>query len=227
MANVAVKCVLELDNGAVIADMQSTIAEGSYSEVQTSDRYATSAQSLGVYGDGRMITRVIVPASAPNGVSAAYVNRNGAIAAIIPVAVEGVVSEDGGALGFRLRAGDTLQVKPLTAASRTAALTVKTTQGTCAIFEGTPSGAASTSLLHILTNQTFGESLVGQNVAMHTLTSIDGSKLSTGGVLYLNDRALPYGGVNATNPANLQPIMQMTRSQTIGLNNIARLQTSS
>jgi len=227
MADVTVKCVLELDNGSVIADMESLIAEGAYSEVKTSTRYATSAQSLGVYGDGRTITRVILPASAPNGVSACYVNRNGAIAAVIPVAVEGQIAHDGGQLGFRLRAGDTLQMKPLTAASRTAALVVKTMQGTCAIFEATPSGAASTSMVHILTSQTFGESLVGQNVAMHVLTSKDGSKLSTGGVLYLSDRALPYGGVAATNPQAQQPEYTMTRTQNIGLSNIARLQTSS
>ncbi|MGB0377281.1 MAG: hypothetical protein ACPGGE_00550 [Poseidonia sp.] len=230
MATVTVKCVLELDGGAVIADMSTDIAEGTtFSELKTSTTYATSAQSLGVFGDGRTITRVILPACAPNGMGAAYINRNGAIAALIPVAVEGQIFHDGGDLaGFRLRAGDTLQVAPQTAAQRKAYLAVKTRQGTCALFASTPSGAGNNDMVHVLTNQTFGESLVNQTVMMHSLTSVDGSKLSTGGVLYLSDRALPIGGVNATNPANQQPSYSMSGGGfVVGLNNVARLQTAS
>ena len=76
MADVAVKCVLELDNGAVIADMESTIAEGAYAEVFTSTRYATSAQSLGgltpctlvtaEHPEGRELVRERTSASAPS-----------------------------------------------------------------------------------------------------------------------------------------------------------------
>lgn len=229
MANVTVKCVLELDGGAVVADMSGTIAEGSsFAELQTSTTYATSAQSLGVFGDGRVITRVLVPACAPNGMGAAYINRNGSIAALIPVAVEGQVFHDGGDLqGFRLRAGDTLQVVPQTAASRAAYLYVKTAEGTCAIFTSTPSGSGSNDMSHILTSQTFGQSLVGQRVMKHMLTSKDGSNLSTGGVLYLSDRALPIGGVQATNPQAQQPTYSMSGGGfVVGLNNVARLQTS-
>ena len=230
MANVTVKCVLELDGGAVIADMSGTIAEGTdFAELQTSTTYATSAQSLGVFGDGRTITRVILPATAPNGMGAAYINRNGAIAALIPVCVEGQVVHDGGDLmGFRLRAGDTLQVAPQTAAQRKAYLYVKTAQGTCALFSSAPSGAGNNDMTHILTGQTFGQSLVNQTPVMHMLTSVDGSKLSTGGVLYLSDRALPIGGVNATNPQAQQPMYSTSGAGfVVGLNNVARLQTSS
>lgn len=227
MANVTVKCVLELNNGALIADMESTIAEGSTSEVLTSTRYASSAQSLGVYADGMTITRVLVPALSPNGASFAYVNRNGAVAALIPVAVQGQVAHDGGAVGFTIRAGDTLQVHPITAASRQAALSVKTREGTCAIFTVTPSGAAENSLTHILTGQTFGESLVGQVPIMHSLTSKDGANLSTGGVLYLNNNALPVGGVIAVNPQAQQVEYQTSGGGfRVGLNFVARLQTS-
>jgi len=230
MATVTVKCVLELDGGAVIADMSGDIAEGTtFTELQTSTTYATSAQSLGVFGDGRVITRVLLPACGANGMGTAYINRNGAIAAIIPTAVEGQIFHDGGDLdGFRLRAGDTLQVAVQTAAQRKAYLNVKTRQGTCAIFTATPSGAGNNDMTHILTGQTFGQSLVGQTVVKHQLSSVDGSKLSTGGVLYLSDRALPIGGVSAINPTQQQPTYSMSGGGfVVGLNNVARMQTSS
>jgi hypothetical protein len=93
------------------------------------------------------------------------------------------------------------------------------------VFQGTPAGAASTSLSHILTGQSLGESLQGQTIVMHLATSIDGSKLSNGSVLHLNDRALPIGSCAAVNPSN-QQVTFMSASTPVGLNHIAQVITN-
>ena len=225
MANVTVHSTLLLGNGSVV-DMSSTLAEGSFGELQTSTTYAVAATSLGTFADGQVVSQVLVPPTAPNGIAAAYINRRGSIACILPVAIDGQVREMGGMLGFRLQAGDTLQVMPLTAASRVFTLSVKTSQGTSAIFQGTPSGAGNTDLTHILTGQGLGASLQGQTISMHVATSIDGSKLSSGGVLHLNDRALPIGGCAAINPTTQQPSWSSQGGAPVALNHVARVTTN-
>jgi len=57
-------------------------------------------------------------------------------------------------------------------------------------------------------------------------TSVDGSKLSTGGVLCLNDRGLPVGGCSATVPQNLQPKLNSMGGYNVNLNFVARVTTS-
>jgi hypothetical protein len=225
MANVAVHSTLLLGNGTIV-DLQTTLAEGAFGELKTSTDFAVAATSLGTFADGQIISQVLVPPTAPNGVAGvAYINRRGAIVALLPTTVDGQVAHQGGPLGFRLAAGDTLQVMPLAATSRVFTYAVKTAQGTCAVFQGTPAGAASTSLSHILTGQSLGESLQGQTIVMHLATSIDGSKLSNGSVLHLNDRALPIGSCAAVNPSN-QQVTFMSASTPVGLNHIAQVITN-
>jgi hypothetical protein len=127
----------------------------------------------------------------------------------------------------QLQAGDTLQVKANTASNREFAYNVITGSGVHAIFSGTPSGAGDTDLTHILSGQSIGQSLTGQTVMRHFATSIDGSKLSTGGVLCLNDRGLPVGGCSATDPSDLQPRYNMMGGYAVNLNFVARVTTSS
>jgi hypothetical protein len=225
MANVSVHSTLLLGNGTVV-DLQTTLAEGAFGELKTSTDFAVAATSLGTFADGQVIASVLVPPTAPNGVAGvAYINRRGMIAALIPTAIDGQVAHQGGPLGFRLAAGDTLQVMPLVAASRVFTYAVKTAQGTCAVFQGTPSGAGTTSLSHILTGQSLGESLQGQTITMHLATSVDGSKLSNGSVLHLNDRALPIGSCAAVNPA-AQQVSFMSAGAPVGLNHIAQVITN-
>lgn len=121
--------------------------------------------------------------------SLTYIERRGAIVCAIPVAIDGVQAEACPMpFQFPLQAGDTLQVLANTAANRTFAYSVITGQNVHAIFSGTPSGAGNTDLTHILSGQSIGQSLTGQRVISQMATSVDGSKLSTGGVLCLNDR---------------------------------------
>ena len=110
---------------------------------------------------------------------------------------------------------------------QTFAYSVITNSGVHAIFSGTPSGAGNTDLVHILSGQSIGQSLTGQSVVRHFASSVDGSKLSTGGVLCLNDRGLPVGGCSATNPINLQPKLNGLGGYSVNLNFVARVTTSS
>lgn len=227
MANVSVKCQLMLSTGELVS-MDTTLAEGSVGELQTSTTYSTSATSIGQFANGKVITQIIQPPTAPNGIAYAYIERRGAILCILPVGIDGVQSE-GCAMpfSFPLQAGDTLQVKPNTSANREFAYSVITSNNVHAVFSGTPSGAGNTDLQHVLSAQSIGQSLTGQRVVSHMATSVDGAKLSTGGVLCLNDRGLPVGGVSATVPQNLQAKMQSFGGYVVNLNFVARVTTSS
>jgi len=228
MANVSVQASFLLNTGEVV-DMDTTMTEGTAAELKTSTKYSVSAVSIGTYGEGKVITQIIQPPQAPNGIAWAYVNRRGAILCALPVAVAGVESQPCVMpASFVLQAGDTIQVMANTAADREFALSVITTQGTHAIFSATPTGAADTSLTHILSGQDLGASLTNQRIAAHWATSVDGSKISSGGgVYYLNDRGLPMGGTVATKPQNLQVKPNNVGGVVVGLNWQARVTTSS
>jgi len=148
---------------------------------------------------------------------------------ILPVCVNGVQSEPVAPFKqFQLQAGDTVRVMATSATARNFGLSVITNTGVHAIFAATPSGGADNALLHIKSGQGLGASLTGQTIIGHYATSVDGSKLeSGGGVYYLNDKGLPIGGVSACNPQNLQPSYSRMGGAGIFLNFVARVTTSS
>jgi len=227
MANVTVKAQFMLNTGELVS-MSATLAEGTEGELTTSTTYATTATSIGQFANGKVLTSIVQPPTAPNGIAYAYIERRGAIVCVIPVAVDGIQSEPCAMpMAVQLQAGDTLQVLANTATNRTFAYSVITNRGVHAIFSGTPSGAGNTDLTHILSGQSIGQSLTGQSVVQHFASSVDGSKLSTGGVLCLNDRGLPVGGCSATNPINLQPKLNNLGGYSVNLNFVARVTTSS
>jgi len=225
MANVTAHATLMLNDGSLV-DLESTVAEGTETELKTSTRFAVSAVSLGTFADGKTITSVILPVTCPNNASYAYISRRGSIACLLPVAVDGQVMQPGGGVGFQLQAGDTVQVMASTATNRLFSLSVVASDGTRAIFTGSPSGSGNTDLTHILSGQGLGQSLTGRRIVSHYATSIDGSKLSTGGVVYLNDKGLPVGACNATNPTNQQPVANNVGGAPIALNFVARVTTN-
>ena len=225
MANVTVKALFQINNGMTV-DLESTIAEGTESELQVSTRYAAQATSLGQYADGKTITKIIVPPSAENLTSYAYIDRRGEIAYVLPVGKQGIYNQQY-PCNFTLQAGDTVRVLCNTASNRTFAYSVVTSTNVHAIFSGTPSGSGNTDLTHIKSGQSIGQSLTGQSVVAQFATSIDGSKLSTNGVVILNEQGLPYGACGSTDPADNPVMMQMGVSYPVGLNFIARVTTSS
>jgi len=227
MASVAVQASFMLNTGEVV-DMKTTLTEGTEGELLTSTDYAVAATSIGQFADGKVITQILQPPSAPNGISYAYVDRRGEILCVLPVALAGIQNEPEMPLkSFALQAGDTIRVMASTAASRLFSYNVVTNAGVHAIFTGTPSGAANTSLTHIKSGQGLGASLTGQAITCHFATSVDGSKLdSAGGVYILNDKGLPVGGVAATNPIKLQPEKSTMGGAAIFLNFVARVTTN-
>lgn len=226
MASVTVHSTLMLNTGELV-DLSATLTEGTEGELTTSTTYSVSAVSLGQFADGKTITSVLLPVTAPNGGSGyCYIDRRGEIAALLPMAVDGQIAHPGGGLGFQLQAGDTVRVLTNTAANRVFTYSVKTNRGVCAIFSGTPSGAGNTDLTHIKSGQGLGTSLVGQSIVSHYATSVDGSKLSSGGVLILNDRGLPVGGCPAVNMANQQNAPTSFGGAQVMLNFVARVTTN-
>jgi len=227
MASVAVQASFMLNTGEVV-DMKTTLTEGTEGELLTSTDYAVAATSIGQFADGKVITQIIQPPSAPNGISYAYVDRRGEILCVLPVSLAGIQNEPEMPLrSFSLQAGDTIRVMASTAASRLFSYNVVTNAGVHAIFTGTPSGAANTSLTHIKSGQGLGASLTGQTITCHFATSVDGSKLDSGGGVYiLNDKGLPVGGVAATNPLKLQPEKSNMGGAGIFLNFVARVTTN-
>jgi len=227
MASVSVQASFLLNTGEVV-DMKTTMNEGTQTELQTSTTYSVSAVSIGTYGEGKVLTQILQPPQAPNGIGFAFVARRGSILCVLPVAVAGVESKPCPMpFNFVLQAGDTIEVMASTAASRLFSYSVITNTGVHAIFSGTPSGAGNTDLTHILSGQSLGSSLTNQTVVTHWATSVDGAKLDSGGGVYiLNDRGLPIGGTVATVPQNLQPKANMMGPARIGLNFQARVTTN-
>ena len=227
MATVTVQASFKLSTGEVV-DMESSIAEGTESELLTSTDYSVSAVSIGTYAEGKQITQILQPPSGTNSVGYAYLDRRGEILMILPVGVQGTISEPCAPYAFPiLQAGDTLRVMVSTSSSRLFSLSCITNAGVHSIFTGTPSGAGDIALTHVKSGQGLGASLTGQTITAAFATSIDGSKLdSGGGVYYLNDRGLPIGGCVATNPTNLQPTLNMMGGAAIGLNFVARVSTN-
>lgn len=227
MASVSVQASFMLNTGEVV-DMKTTMTEGTETELLTSTDYAVSAVSIGQFADGKVITQIIQPPTAPNGISYAYVDRRGEILCILPVAIAGVQCEPQMPLrSFALQAGDTIRVMANTAADKEFAYSVVTNTGVHAIFVNTPTTANDYALTHLKSGQGLGASLTGQSIVCHFATSVQGSALDSGGGVYiLNDKGLPVGGVAATNPQNLQLVKSNMGGASIYLNFVARVTTN-
>ena len=227
MASVSVQASLMLNTGEVV-DLKTTMTEGTETELQTSTKYAVGAVSIGQFADGKVITQILQPPTAPNGIAYAYIDRRGEILMVIPVAVAGVQNEaQAPCRNFALQAGDTLRVMANTSADKEFAYNVITNTGVQAIFVATPTTANDYELLHLKSGQGLGASLTGQSIIQHFATSVQGSALDSGGGVYiLNDKGLPVGGVAATNPQNLQTQKVMMGGAAIFLNFVARVTTN-
>ena len=184
--------------------------------------------SIGQFADGKVITQIIQPPTAPNGIAYAYIDRRGEILCVLPVAIAGVQCESETPLKtFALQAGDTIRVMANTAADKEFAYSVVTNAGVHAIFANTPTSAGNYELTHIKSGQGLGASLTGQSIICHFATSVQGSALDSGGGVYiLNDKGLPVGGVAATDPGNLQLVKSNLGGAAIFLNFVARVTTN-
>ena len=221
MTTQAVSAQLMLNTGESV-NLSGTFTDGTESELQTSAVVSAgggvSAQSIGVFADGKVITSFIQPITAATKAVYAYVSRRGEIYRCLPVA-SNTVSSEAVQVNIPLQAGDTIRVLTIASSTgRQCAYNVVTNRGVNAIFTVTPSGAATNELTHILTGQSIGSSLQGQMITAHYVNSSDGAKYRGGSVLVLNDRGLPVGSSLAVNQNNLQVLPSMAGTCGINLN---------
>lgn len=207
MATNTVTGVLNTSDGRTIP-LSSEIAESTEATLQTSVAQTIVAQDIGDYMPGATVVSGLV--TSLNGISYAYVLRQGLIAAVIPVCVNGVASSTPSLCKpITLIPGDKLRVLTLTATDRNAALVVYTNRGVDRIFVGTPASGTTTQLLDLQTNNSIGNTLQNQQVIRASFVSIDGAKIESpgGGAQVFDNLGNLAAGVPCTDPASIQPMM--------------------
>jgi len=207
MATNTVTGVLNTSDGRKIP-LSSEIAESTEATLQTSVAFTVTAQDIGDYMPNATIVSGLV--TALNGISYAYILRQGLILAIIPVCVNGVASQTPMLCRpVTLQPGDVLRVLTLTATERDACLQVYTNRGVDRLFVGTPSGSGTTNLLDLQTGNQIGNTLQGQTCMKAVFTSIDGAKIESpgGGAQVFDNLGNMAGAVTCTDPSSMQPVM--------------------
>ena len=239
MTTQSVSAQIMLNTGESV-HLQSNITDGTESELKTAGNNVSSgggvsAQSIGVFAEGKAITSFIQPVTAATKCVYAYISRRGEILKVLPVATnatDSAVYSKPYPCNVVLQAGDTIRVLTIASATaRNCAYNVVTNRGVNAIFAVTPTGGSaggtSNELTHILTNQGIGSSLQGQQIMSHFTNSSDAPKYMGGSVLILNDRGLPIGSSLAVNQNKLQVEPSMMGTCGIGLNFQAVVLTTS
>lgn len=207
MATNTVTGILNTSDGRKIP-LSSEIAESTESTLQTATAFSVTAQDIGDYMPGARIVSGLV--TALNGISYAYILRQGLILATIPVCVNGVASSTPALCKpVTLMPGDVLRVLTLTATERDAALIVHTNRGVDRIFIGTPASGTTTQLLDLQTSNALGNTLQSQVIQQAVFTSIDGAKIESpgGGAQVFDNLGNMAGAVTCSDPASVQPIM--------------------
>lgn len=207
MATNTVTGVLNAADGRKIP-LSSEIAESTEATLQTATAFTVTAQDIGDYMPGARIVSGLV--TALNGISYAYILRQGLILATIPVCVNGVASSTPMLCSpVTLQPGDVLRVLTLTASERDAALIVRTNRGVDRIFIGTPASGTTTQLLDLQTGNAIGNTLQGQRIIKAVFTSIDGAKIESpgGGAQVFDNLGNLAGAVTCSDPASVQPLM--------------------
>ena len=207
MATNTVTGVLNCADGRKIP-LSSEIAESSEATLQTSTAFTVTAQDIGDYMPGARVVSGLI--TALNGISYAYILRQGLILATIPVCVNGVASSTPNLCRpVTLQPGDVLRVLTLTASERDCALIVYTNRGVDRIFIGTPASGTTTQLLDLQTSNAVGNTLQGQVISRAVFTSIDGAKIESpgGGAQVFDNLGNMAGAVTCSDPASVQPMM--------------------
>jgi len=202
MATNTVNGILVCSDGTNIP-LKAELAEGTESDLTTDTTYTVSAQNIGDYGLGKTVVSGLV--TCDNGVSYAYILRQGLVAAIIPVAIKGVSSSTPALCApFTLQAGDKLRVMNNTAADREGALCYYTAQGVSRIAVVTPTGAATNELVDLQTSNSIGDTVQGQTIVKAFFSSVDGSKIETPGAVVVDALGNVVGSVSVTDPSKFQ-----------------------
>jgi hypothetical protein len=148
-----------------------------------------------------------------NGISYCYVLRQGLIAAIIPVNIEGVMNNGNTPLWSQLtlQAGDVVRCMNNTAADRECAVSVITSSGTNRIFTITPSSGTTNLLLDLQTGNNLGSTLQNETIVKCFGTSVDGALVDGGGVVAVNEVGQVVGVIPLSDPGEAQPMTSDVR----------------
>jgi hypothetical protein len=207
MANTTVVGYARTTGGDQIPLRVDSQAEGTEFSLTTDTNLTVTAQDVGTYKPGAVVTSVEV--FGVNGISYCYILRQGVILAWGSVNVAGVNNQEMPlCVPVQLRPGDTIRVLTLAAASRNAALCVYTSSGIARIFIGT--GASGTVQLVDLqdSSNSIGDTLQGQTIVKAMFTSVDGSKIvSSAGAWIRNASGQLAGVIPASNPIKVEPMI--------------------
>ena len=232
MSTSVVTASFMLSDGSNVDLINSTMTESTDGittvELKTSTTYAVAATSLGTFANGKTITLVSQPVTSTNSVAFAYIERRGAILCILPVASRGVQSQPYMPYwSGQLEAGDTIQVCAMALTTRISSYNVITNQGVQAIFSGIDANG-NVELLHILSQQSIGSSLTGQQIVRHSGTQCAASstKNISAGIYVVNDRGLVAGNCSLTATINTPQRMTALGGAAINLNFIARVSSN-
>ena len=224
MANVDVSGFAQFSDGTSVPLFNGSMAEGTLSEIQTNASYTTVAQSLGTYAPGK--TLVSLYAYAENNASYCYVLRQGVPLFFGSVGKSGVMSYGNKVFpkSVVLQPGDTVQVLAQTAANRTCTFVAHCNDGTQRAFTATPSGAATTNLVDTITGNEIGETLQGKKITHAMALSVDGTKITSGGVVVVNAQGAVVGVMGVGSPIESQVCFSPFNTA-IGLNFLAQIIT--
>jgi len=128
---------------------------------------------------------------------------------------------------FVLAAGYTIHVCCAPAATKINFYSVMTNQGVQAIFAGV-AAAGNVELVHVISGQSIGSSLTGQQIVRHmgTQNASSAALNISQGVYIINDRGLPAGNCSLTVTANNPQRATALGGAFVNLNFIARVTNS-
>ena len=224
MATNTVVGSLTCSDGTTIP-LKAEIAEGTESDLTTDTTYTVSAQNVGDYKPGGVITAGSVWCD--NGFAYAYILSQGLIAAVIPGGVKGVQQDVPPLCApYQLKAGDKVRVMNNTAADREAAMWAYTASGVSRIFVVTPTGAATNELVDLQTSNSIGDTLQGQRIVKWSGTSIDGAKIETSGFYVVDALGNVVGACPVADPSKEQAQFVPAYNVPVALNYKAQFLTN-
>ena len=214
----------QFSDGTSVPLFNGGMTEGTLGEIQTNPAYTVTAQSLGTYAPGK--TLVSLYAYSENNASYCYLLRQGLPIFFGSVGKSGVVSYGNKKFPKTvvLQPGDTVQVLPQAAGNRTCAFVAHCNDGTQRVFTATPSGAATTSLTDTITGNLIGETLQGKRITHAMALSVDGTKITSGGVVVVNAQGAVVGVMATGSPIEAQVCFSPFNTA-IGLNFDAQIVT--
>ena len=224
MATNTVVGSLTCSDGTTIP-LKAEIAEGTESDLTTDTTYTVSAQNVGDYKPGGVITAGSVWCD--NGFAYAYILSQGLIAAVIPGGVKGVQQDVPPLCApYQLKAGDKVRVLNETASARDAAMWAYTASGVSRIFVVTPTGAATNELVDLQTSNSIGDTLQGQRIVKWSGTSIDGAKIETSGFYVVDALGNVVGACPVADPSKEQAQFVPAYNVPVALNYKAQFLTN-